>query len=272
MTPLEDAPVECLDEEDICRIIGGLRLCDRKLSISADRWQRSKWREVCLEDRHIDLRITLEGLYLKDFDDERIQEMRFRLALFGPWHLAEGPEVRQSIRKTLRDAYDMASKAVHGGEVLDEPRADLYHKAQAELAQLQDLSRNGILKVLREGRRRTVAFWCWAGEPEVQPSPLPHRRRVLSIARPARPTPAQSLDRRGHRQWIERFSFDSRIQLVPGYGSEQGSEQGSNGSRPGSDPPSFRCTTSDVRKGRRKLDAPCTRSWKYSHSARDSLS
>ena len=151
MTPLEDAPVERLDEEDLCRIIEGLCFADRKLRIAANRWKQSKRGEARLEDRYIDLRIALEALYLKDFDDERTQEMRFRLALFGAWHLAEGPDDRQAIRKTLRDAYDMASKAVHGGEVLGEPRADLYHKAQAELARAQDLCRKGILKLLREG-------------------------------------------------------------------------------------------------------------------------
>ena len=37
---------------------------------------------------YIDLRIALESLYLRDFANEHSQEMRFRLALFGAWHLA----------------------------------------------------------------------------------------------------------------------------------------------------------------------------------------
>ena len=53
---------------------------------------------------------------------EHSQEMRFRLALFGAWHLADSPDERRSIRKTLRDAYDTASKAVHLGEIPDGTR------------------------------------------------------------------------------------------------------------------------------------------------------
>ena len=99
--------------------------------------------EVQLEDRYIDLRVALEALYLKDFMNEQSQEMRFRLALFGAWHLGADWEERRSIRKTLRDAYDMASKAVHEGEL---PR-----KATGTLPAPQDLCRRGILKLLREG-------------------------------------------------------------------------------------------------------------------------
>ena len=47
-------------------------------------------------DRYIDLRIALEALYLEDFPDERTtQEMRFRLALFGAWHLGDNFKERQ---------------------------------------------------------------------------------------------------------------------------------------------------------------------------------
>ena len=56
------------------------------------------------------------ALYLNDFGGEHSQEMRFRLALFGAWHLADGPDGRRSVRKTLRDAYDDASTAVHLGK------------------------------------------------------------------------------------------------------------------------------------------------------------
>ena len=151
ITPSSKAPPLCLDEVDLLRIVESLRHADKKLRIAARRWRRSKRPEARLEDSYIDLRVALEALYLKDFDDERSQEMRFRLPLFGAWHLSEGVEERRSIRKTLRDAYDMASKAVHGGEVLKEPGAGQYWKARAELDRAQDLCRRGILKLLREG-------------------------------------------------------------------------------------------------------------------------
>ena len=51
---------------------------------------------------YIDLRIALESLYLRDFANEHSQEMRFRLTLFGAWHLAENAgdlDERRSIRK-----------------------------------------------------------------------------------------------------------------------------------------------------------------------------
>ena len=151
ITPSENAPPLCLDEEELLRLVEALRHADRKLRIAVGRWRRSKRSEARLEDSYIDLRIALEALYLKDFDDERSQEMRFRLPLFGAWHLAENLKQRRSIRKTLRAAYDMASKAVHGGEVLKEPGAGQYRKARAELSRAQDLCRCGALKLLREG-------------------------------------------------------------------------------------------------------------------------
>ena len=151
ITPSDDAPPLCLDEEELLRIVEALRSADRKLRIAVGRWRRSKRPEARLEDSYIDLRIALEALYLKDFDDERSQEMRFRLPLFGAWHLAENLEERRSIRKTLRTAYDMASKAVHGGEVLKAEGADHYRSARVELTRAQDLCRRGMLKLLREG-------------------------------------------------------------------------------------------------------------------------
>ena len=67
-------------------------------------------------DRLIALRIALEALYLKNFTNEKSQEMRFRLALIEAWHLGETFARRQQIRKVLCDAYDTASGAVHTGE------------------------------------------------------------------------------------------------------------------------------------------------------------
>ena len=151
ITPSDDAQPLSLDEEELLRIVEALRSADKKLCIAVSRWRRSKRPASRLEDSYIDLRVALEALYLKDFNDERSQEMRFRLPLFGAWHLAENLEDRRSIRQTLRAAYDMASKVVHGGEVLSESGAGQYRKARAELDRAQDLCRRGILKLLLEG-------------------------------------------------------------------------------------------------------------------------
>ena len=139
----DDVMIVSLDEGDVMHTIEALQSADRKLSIAVDRWKRSKRLNARLEDRYIDLRIALETLYLKDFVNENSGEMRFRLSLFGAWHLGANLDERRSIRKALREAYDTASGAVHSGEVLD--NKTLY------LKEAQDLCRQGILKLLSEG-------------------------------------------------------------------------------------------------------------------------
>ena len=148
ITPSDDVVFQCLDPNELRRTLEALRVADKPLRIAADRWRRSKRSDgyARLVDQYIDLRLALESLYLKDFANEHSQEMRFRLALFGAWHLGGGLDERRSIRKTLRDAYDTASKAVHLGEVPEE--------AQAPLLLAQDLCRQGILELLHEGGPR----------------------------------------------------------------------------------------------------------------------
>ena len=144
MVPFDD--LQCLDGEELGRTAAALGRADRKLRIATDRWRRSKRPDARLEDRYIDLRIALESLYLKDFVTEHSSEMRFRLSLFGAWHLAEDLEERRRIRKVLRDAYDTASAAVHLGEV---PRG-----RAGTLSAAQELCRQGILRLLFDGPPR----------------------------------------------------------------------------------------------------------------------
>ena len=145
ITPADDVCRQRLDSDQLRRVLEALGRSDKKLRIAVDRWRRSKRPYVRPEDAYIDLRIALELLYLKDFANERSQEMRFRLALFGAWHLSANLDERRSIRKTLRDAYDMASKAVHFGEVAGNEHANL-------LPDAQNLCRRGIYKLLLEGQ------------------------------------------------------------------------------------------------------------------------
>ena len=114
------------------------------LEVPITRWIKSKTDQL-LSDSFIDLRIALESLYLRDFLNEYSQEMRFRLSLFGAWHLGSNAEDRTLIRKRLRDAYDAASGAVHSGMVEDTS------ENRELLAEAQALCRRGILKLLREG-------------------------------------------------------------------------------------------------------------------------
>ena len=139
----DDASTDSVDPREVDSIMDALPGANRKLKIAVDRWRRSMAEDADLEDRYIDLRIALEAIYLKDFINERSQEMRFRLALFGSWHLGADFEERRSIRRVLRDAYDTASKAVHEGEL---PKA-----TKPTLLKAQHLCRRGLLKLLREG-------------------------------------------------------------------------------------------------------------------------
>ena len=111
------------------------------LDIPLHRWMSSKRPSASLADRFIDLRIALESLYLK----EGGPELSFRLATHGAWHLGANFYEREEYRKTLRDAYNAASKAVHTGMV------DSTEKNRQLLAYAQDLCRLGILKRLNEG-------------------------------------------------------------------------------------------------------------------------
>ena len=139
----EYVSITMFDETKLLSMIEGLQSSDKKLRIAVDRWKRSMRRDIAIVDSLIELRIALEALYLKDFTDEKSQEMRFRLALIGAWHLGETFARRQQIRKVLRDAYDKASGAVHTGEA---PAG-----AQASLKKAGKLCREGILKLLKEG-------------------------------------------------------------------------------------------------------------------------
>lgn len=119
-------------------------LCSKRsgqLRIAASRWQSSKDTTASLENNLIDLRIVMESLYLRD----HLGEMRFKLALFGAWHLGADYDDRRVIRKKLRDAYDRASQAVHNGHVENtQENRDLFSDAQA-------LCRRGILRLLKNG-------------------------------------------------------------------------------------------------------------------------
>ena len=118
---------------------------DHPIRTAISRWRKSKDRRQSLGDCFIDLRIALESLYLRDFLNEYSQEMRFRLSLFGAWHLGSNLGDRKRIRKRLREAYDVASGSVHSGVLAYTP------ENRALLSDAQGLCRRGILRILREG-------------------------------------------------------------------------------------------------------------------------
>ena len=139
-----------LSDTQLARTLGALKALkdSHKTRTAVSRWAKSKDSSENLEDRFIDLRIALECLYVQDFlDAKQTQELRFKLSLFGAWHLGADFKERKCIRKKLRQVYDAASKAVHSGD-LD------YFEYQPLLSTAQDLCRRGLLKLLREGPPR----------------------------------------------------------------------------------------------------------------------
>ena len=145
-----EQPMLDISEEQLARTLAALKTLNDsdKIHIAVSRWVKSKDSYGQLVDRFIDLRIALESLYLQNIGNEKYRgEMRFRLSLIGAWHLSADLEERRRVRKMLLDAYDVASKAVHSGD-LD------YFDNQQLLTEAQDLCRRGILKLLKDGPPR----------------------------------------------------------------------------------------------------------------------
>ena len=111
------------------------------LDVSISRWMKSKQSESSLTDKFIELRVSLEALFL----DNAQHELRFRLATQGAIYLGDSLEKREKFHKILLSAYDAGSTAVHGKEV-DKSKRGLLKDAQ-------DLCRMGILKILAEGTK-----------------------------------------------------------------------------------------------------------------------
>ena len=141
-----------IEEQELGRTLAALAgERSHPMRVAASRWQSTKDTHASLENRFIDLRIALESLYLSSFRNKKNatnQEMRFRLALFGAWHLGADYEDRKTIRKKLLDAYDTASKAVHLGYVEStQENRDLLSDAQA-------LCRRAALRLLKDDERQ----------------------------------------------------------------------------------------------------------------------
>ena len=80
------------------------------LDIAIERWQNSLG-ALNMGAKLIELRILLESLYTKGAKNE----LGFRVALYGAWHLQ-----RREIFKVFKDIYDNASKVIHGGKIGDD--------------------------------------------------------------------------------------------------------------------------------------------------------
>ena len=109
---LEDQPMHDLEDEEVGEMLNALAGCRREKSHSQvvaaiSIWMKSKDPYESLADRFIDLRIALELLYCQGSRSE----LRSRVARSRACHLGSNQQERETIHKTLRDAYDSASQA-----------------------------------------------------------------------------------------------------------------------------------------------------------------
>ena len=107
------------------------------LDIAIERWLNSLGAPN-LDAKLIELRILLESLYTRGIKNE----LRFRVALHGAWHLQ-----RRGIFDAFRDIYDHASTVIHGGEIKEDKEA-----IEALVEGGQEACRDAILKRLDEER------------------------------------------------------------------------------------------------------------------------
>ena len=143
---IDEKNVRHLSEDRLEHIVLAMaRQGEASIDVAISRWCKSKEGFRTLADRFIDLRVALEALYLKNFDRKNRGEMKFRLALYGAWYVGSDFAERKATRKTLGDAYDMGSRAVHGDPLPSTERI------VALLSRSQALCRRGILKFLEEG-------------------------------------------------------------------------------------------------------------------------
>ena len=112
------------------------------------RWMKSKSSKLTFSDQLIELRITLEILFLSNGNING--ELKFRLATRGAWYVGQNTEERKNYRNILHKAYNLASKAIHGSNVKNTG------KNEELLNEAQTICREGILKVLRN---KTIPNW-----------------------------------------------------------------------------------------------------------------
>ena len=136
-----------LSEKNIGQLLRELQGADGRTRVAVSRWKTAMNEIRGLPDRFIDLRIALESLFLSQNPG---QELKFRLAVAGAWLVGEDSVDRRRIWDTLRSAYDLASNAVHRGDVKNKKDSALV------LADALAVCRRGILRVLHEG---PIADW-----------------------------------------------------------------------------------------------------------------
>lgn len=127
-------------ERRVSALLAGMDSATPSTGIAIDRWMRAMAARAPLADSLIDLRIALESVYLP----RNARGMRLRLALTGAWHLGGDLAGRRAIYRKLSEIYRLASRAVHEGDVGEDP------KGGAALSDGLELCRRAIVKMLTE--------------------------------------------------------------------------------------------------------------------------
>ena len=119
-----------------------------RLRIAIDRWTKSKeWKDSV--DKIIDLGIAFECVYLSDGSRD---ELRYRLAHRGAWHLGKAKHDRQVLFQDFKKLYDWRSSAVHTGKLPHKKGPFSEQEAEEFISTTQDLCRRSILKIIKDGR------------------------------------------------------------------------------------------------------------------------
>ena len=115
------------------------------LDVAIARWRRSK-RGGALEEQLVELRTALESVLLAG-DSGYSPELQFRIATRGAWLLGETYDEREACFDTLRKAYGLASRVLHGRDLKRTKREE----DAGTIARAQELCRRAILQIVREG-------------------------------------------------------------------------------------------------------------------------
>ena len=115
------------------------RKIDPEVKIATKFWSMSKFEILELPERLIYLRTALEALFLGENDRG---ELSFRLAMHGAWHTGHNREERRDTYNILKKFYDVASEAVHTGNV----KKKNWRKAEKLLRKSQEICRVVIKK------------------------------------------------------------------------------------------------------------------------------
>ena len=141
---LSEGAIRDVSEENLARLLGELQRTNARTRLAVARWKMAMNRLRLVTDRFIDLRIALESLFLPQRPD---QELKFRLAISGAWLLGEDAADRRRVWEILRTTYDVASTAIHGGNI----NKKLQNGSAETLSEALAVCHRGILRVLRDG-------------------------------------------------------------------------------------------------------------------------